>query len=123
LERTRRLYQRHRDSMLEALDRFFPRDSVWSRPAGGLFLWVALPESVSADDVFLEAKKNGVLFSRGSLFFIDGRGHNCMRLGYSMASEAEIERGVRVLGRIIQSSLHKSKRTLYYSARERLPLV
>src|SRR5262249_18676847 len=119
----RRLYQRHCDGMLDALDRFFPKDSAWSRPAGGLFLWVTLPEAVDADEVFLEAKKNGVLFSRGSLFFIDGRGHNCMRLSYSMASEAEIERGVRVLGRIIQSSLQKSKKHFYYSARERLPLV
>lgn len=123
LEKTRRLYHAHRDGMLDALDRYFPKGSVWNRPAGGLFLWVSLPETVNSDDVFLEAKKAGVLFSRGSLFFIDGRGHNCMRLSYSMASEAEIERGVRVLGRIIHSSLQKSKKPFYYSAKERLPLV
>src|SRR5262249_45552962 len=105
------------------LARYFPKDSAWSRPAGGLFLWASLPEPANTDDIFLEAKRQGVLFSRGSLFFIDGRGQRDMRLSYSMPGEAEIDRGLRLLGRIIQSYLQRSKTKFYFSARESLPLV
>ncbi|MBI1747372.1 MAG: PLP-dependent aminotransferase family protein [Acidobacteria bacterium] len=123
LEKTRRLYQRRCDRMLDALARYFPKGSVWNRPTGGMFIWVWLPESVNSDAVFLEAKKLGVLFSRGNLFFIDGRGQNQMRLSFTTATEAEIEKGVRILGRIIQAFLKKSKQPRYFSTGESLPLV
>jgi DNA-binding transcriptional MocR family regulator len=102
LSRVRPAYRERRDCMLRALEQHFPENARWTRPVGGLFVWVTLPECFDGDDLFVAASQNGVLYSRGELFHSDGSGRNELRLTYSAASTSEIESGVATLGALIR---------------------
>ncbi|OGS33727.1 MAG: aminotransferase, partial [Elusimicrobia bacterium RIFOXYA2_FULL_69_6] len=77
------LYRARKDAMLEALERYMPEGVTWTRPEGGLFLWVRLPEHMNADELFFEAIKENVAYVIGSAFHCDGGGQNTMRLNFS----------------------------------------
>jgi DNA-binding transcriptional MocR family regulator len=75
---------------------------TWTRPGGGLFVWVRLPEAVDAARLLDRAvEEAGIAFVPGAAFFHDGRGRNTLRLSYSLPSEAEIEDGIARLARLI----------------------
>jgi 2-aminoadipate transaminase len=105
VRRIRDVYGRHRDVMLQALERTFPRESGvrWTKPQGGLFLWITLPESLDASVLLQEAIREKVAFVPGVCFHPDGSGHNTMRLNFSNASEAMINEGIARLGRVINA--------------------
>jgi DNA-binding transcriptional MocR family regulator len=100
--RTRHHYRSRRDWLLAALQQHMPPGVNWTCPQGGLFVWVTLPEGVDAG-VLLQRSLNeaGVAFVPGSAFFHDRRGRNTLRLSYSLPSEAEIDRGIARLARLI----------------------
>ena len=102
LARVRPAYRRHRDCMVRALEQHFPPQANWTRPTGGLFLWVTLPASFDGNELFVAARRSGVLYSRGELFHSEGSGRNQFRLTYSAASLPEIESGVATLGALIR---------------------
>jgi len=95
-------YRGRRDAMFEALSRHFPKEAVFVRPTGGLFVWVTLPAGFDGNGLFAAARRRGVLYSRGDLFHGDGSGHNNLRLTYSAADLTEINDGVAVLGDLIR---------------------
>jgi len=99
------VYKRQRDAMLAAIEQHFPQEVCFTRPAGGMFLWVTLPERVSASELFEHAVREKVAFVPGTPFFTDGSGVNNMRLNFSNADENTIEEGVRRLGQIIKTLL------------------
>ena len=102
VKKIRRVYRERRNVMLEALDEFFPHEATWTRPAGGLFLWVTLPEGIDCQRLFQEALKENVAFVPGDCFFADshnGRGH--MRLNFSNAQPEQIREGIERLGRVV----------------------
>lgn len=101
LRRVRETYRERRDGMLAALRRAFPSPVAWTRPRGGLFVWVTLPDRVDGDELFAAATREGVTFSRGSLFHLDGRGRNTLRLAYAAVDPERIERGLDVLGGLL----------------------
>ena len=76
-----------------------PEGVTWTRPNGGLFIWVRLPEGIDARALLERSvSEAGVAFVPGAAFFFDGRGRNTMRLSYSLPSEAQIERRHRAAG-------------------------
>lgn len=95
------LYRRRRDAMLAALERHMPAGVSWTRPQGGLFVWVRLPEGHDAAALLERAVAAGVAFVPGGAFHFDGHGRNTMRLSFSVASEAEIETGIARLAGLI----------------------
>ncbi len=105
LARVRPAYRERRDIMLAALGARFPGGVSWTRPQGGLFLWVTLPEGVDGNDLFVAARDRNVLFSRGGLFHSDGSGQGSLRLTYASVAPARIEAGVAVLGSLIRERL------------------
>ncbi|MCD5408867.1 PLP-dependent aminotransferase family protein [Candidatus Bipolaricaulota bacterium] len=100
-------YRVKRDAMLEALERYMPKEEgvSWTKPEGGLFLWVRLPEAVDAERMLRRALEHQVAFVIGTPFFVDGSGRNTMRLCFSKASLEEIEEGIRRLGRVVEEEL------------------
>jgi 2-aminoadipate transaminase len=98
----RTVYRERRDAMLEALARYFPAGVHWTRPQGGLFLWVILPEHVDAAEVFTAAIQEKVAFVPGAPFHPDGSGHNTMRLNFSYMGPEKIEEGIKRLGRVLE---------------------
>jgi 2-aminoadipate transaminase len=98
LERVRELIGARRDAMLDALDEDFPEGVRWSRPDGGYFLWLDLPEGVDAGDVLARSEEAGVTFVAGTDF---GGPSNSARLAYSFVSPDEIREGVRRLAALL----------------------
>jgi 2-aminoadipate transaminase len=99
------LYKAQRDAMVSAIERYFPEGVQYTKPEGGMFLWVTLPEGVSSPDLFDLALKQKVAFVPGQAFFVDGSGQNTLRLNYSNSDEAQIEEGVRRLAGAIDELL------------------
>jgi len=98
-------YRPKAKAMLDAMDRHFPEGVWWSRPRGGMFLWVRLPERVDTKEMFVEAIENRVAYIVGQPFHCDGSGTNTMRLNYSFPSVEQIETGIESLGKVIRSRL------------------
>lgn len=97
IAKVRELYGRQRNAMVEAIRRYFPTDAKSSEPDGGMFLWVRLPEGVSAMALFNAAIARKVAFVPGSAFFVEPDDRH-LRLNFSNSDEAQIEEGMRRLG-------------------------
>jgi 2-aminoadipate transaminase len=107
LARIKSLYKGKKDAMLAALERYMPAGEglSWTKPEGGLFLWLRLPEYINADEMFYEALKENVAYIVGSAFHCDHSGQNTMRLNFSYPPEAQIEEGIKRLARVVKSHL------------------
>jgi 2-aminoadipate transaminase len=104
LERISAELRRRRDAMLAALEREMPEEASWSEPEGGYFLWLDLPETISAPELLDRATAEGVTFVPGGEFYIGSGGEHALRLAYSFASVAEIEEGVGRLARLVREA-------------------
>jgi len=107
IRRIRETYRRRRDAMLEALARYMPNVQV-TRPDGGLFLWVTLPENVDALELLAQARTYQVAFVPGTPFFVDGSGRNTLRLSFATADPPTIQEGVRRLATLIADQLRQA---------------
>ena len=103
----KRLYKEKRDAMLDAMERYFPKEAKWNIPQGGLFIWVRLPYSINTKDMFPRAVANNVAYVVGQAFYPDGSGLNTMRLNFSHSTNEQIEEGIKRLGMVINDQLHK----------------
>ena len=95
------IHRGRRDAMLDALAEFFPRQAEWTRPAGGLFVWVTLPEFIDTTDLLARALRDNVAFVPGEAAYLDGRGRSSMRLNFSGPNEDTIREGVRRIGEVV----------------------
>lgn len=100
LPRLQAAYRQRRDVMLAALARHFPAGVTWTQPDGGLFLMVTLPAHLNAADVLQAAIAHKVAFVPGEDFHLTG-GQNTFRLNFSNAQPDRIERGIEVLGQVL----------------------
>ncbi|MDQ7819954.1 MAG: PLP-dependent aminotransferase family protein [Armatimonadota bacterium] len=99
-------YRRKRDAMLHALAARMPPGVRWTRPAGGLFVWVQLPEGVDTEALLPAAiTDEGVAYVAGSGFHVDGGGRTAMRLNFSFPSEDQIREGIERLARVVRRHL------------------
>jgi 2-aminoadipate transaminase len=111
VRKVRKLYRARRDLMLECMERHFPPGTQWTRPQGGLFLWVRLPESIDTQELLATAVKEKVAFVPGHAFYPPGSedGRCCMRLNFSNATLEMIELGIERLGRAIRRQMAEGK--------------
>jgi len=99
--------------MLEALAHYSPSGVSWTRPEGGLFLWVTLPKGLDANELFEEALKENVAFVPGDSFFApngqtqEGRRH--LRLNFSNARPEQIREGIRRLSVAVKMYLDQRR--------------
>jgi 2-aminoadipate transaminase len=110
VKRIRDTYKERCAMMLSAMDRYFPAGVRWTRPQGGLFLWVILPEGTDCMELLKAAIEKKVAFIPGTAFYPDGKsGHNTFRLTFATASPEMIEEGIRRLGKAIEGQLANSQ--------------
>jgi DNA-binding transcriptional MocR family regulator len=109
LQEVRILYRERRDAMFKALDTYLP-SCGYTRPRGGLSIWVTLPEDIDEYDFCREATLRGVGVARGQAFFAQPQPHGHMRLCFGSHAPDQIEQGVRVLGELLQD--YRRHRTL-----------
>jgi 2-aminoadipate transaminase len=105
LERVRRVYRDKAKAMLEALEQEMPKEVAFTRPKGGMFVWMELPQGLSAEALFHKALEEKVAFVPGGPFFALGGGENTLRLSYATMDQAAIAEGVRRLGRALRALL------------------
>jgi DNA-binding transcriptional MocR family regulator len=102
----RRTYRARRDAMLGALADSFPAACRWTRPEGGMFIWVTLPEQLDAEFLLRRSiAEEKIAFVPGASFHADGTGHNTLRLNFSLNSEAVAVAGIHRLGGVLHRAL------------------
>lgn len=102
IAKIRELYQKQAQAMMDAMDRYFPSAVEYTKPEGGMFLWVTLPEGVSAMSLFPKALERKVAFVPGDPFYTDRKNVGTMRLNYTNADCETIEEGIRRLGDLLK---------------------
>jgi 2-aminoadipate transaminase len=106
----RRVYKERRDVMLAAMDDYFPKNVGYTRPNGGLFLWVTLPEGMDCDRLFKAAVDQNVAFVPGYSFYPDeADGYRNFRLNFSASNPEQIREGIRRLSVAIKLQMDEKK--------------
>jgi 2-aminoadipate transaminase len=105
LARMRTVYRERRDAMIRALEREMPKGVRFSRPAGGLFVWVELPPHLDARELLRRSLERNVAFVPGGGFYPKGNKENTLRLSYSIMPVARIEEGIRRLGLAVKEMM------------------
>lgn len=101
--RIRSVYQHRRDRMLAALDREMPAGVTWTRPEGGMFIWLTLPEAVDGAELLARAiAQERVAFVPGGAFYADGSNRNTLRLSFSCAGDDQIDQGIARIGKLLR---------------------
>jgi 2-aminoadipate transaminase len=102
------LYRSRRDVMVDMLERTMPASVSFTRPAGGLFLWLELPEGMDALELLSICLQQKVAFIPGASFFPNGGGKNTLRLNYSNMTEEKIREGIKRLAAVIRSQIKET---------------
>ena len=105
IEVMRMVYREKRDAMLEALEEYMPEGVEWTKPIGGFFVFAWLPEKIDTRRMLRKAVERGVAYVPGYAFYVDGGGHNTMRLNYSFPTVEEIREGVKRLAEVVREEL------------------
>jgi 2-aminoadipate transaminase len=103
----REVYGRQLKAMLAAIENYFPEEVAYTRPEGGMFLWVTLPENTSSRKLLELAIKDKVVFVPGDPFYVDKPETNTLRLNFSCVDEATATDGITRLGKAIERLLNK----------------
>jgi 2-aminoadipate transaminase len=105
LEEIRKVHGLRCQTMLRALQEHLSGVARWSRPEGGVFVWVSLPEAVDTTEMFHRAIERQVAYIPGGVFSVSGSTRNALRLNFSNVKPAAIEEGVARLAEVIRGSL------------------
>lgn len=101
IAKIREIYRHKAGLMISALEKYMPKEVSFTRPEGGIFLWCSLPENVSLAEFVKRAVEKNVFVVPGTAFTADTEEEShSFRLNYSMPSDEEIEKGIRILGEI-----------------------
>jgi 2-aminoadipate transaminase len=101
----RELYRERRDATLTALSAMMPASCHWTRPAGGFYVWLGLPEGIHAKAMLPRAISSRVAYVPGTGFYADGSGGGFARLCYSFPDPDRITEGVRRLASVIENEM------------------
>ena len=102
IQTLRKVYKERRDAMLQAFEDFMPEGTTWTRPQGGLFLWLTLPEGCNTLELFPIAIEEKVAYVPGASFYPKGGPSNTMRLNFSACNPETIRVGVERLSRMVK---------------------
>lgn len=105
LQKSIALYRGKRDLLLRLLDENMPKGVTWTRPDGGLFLFLTLPQGFDAVKFYDRALDAGVAYVAGEFFHTDRGGHNTMRLNFSFMTPERITEGIKLLGSLLNDEV------------------
>jgi 2-aminoadipate transaminase len=104
IAKVREYYRQQRNLMIDAIEKNFPEDVAFTRPSGGMFLWVALPKECNTLELLKDAVNRGVAYVPGEPFYANGGGLNTLRLSYSIATAEQVEKGMASLGELLREN-------------------
>lgn len=102
IPKIRELYKTRCQFMLAQLDKYMPKTARWTKPEGGMFIWVELPEHINSTELLAKAVKSNVAFVPGETFFATNPKKNCLRLAFVTVPEERIEKGIKILADLIK---------------------
>jgi Transcriptional regulators containing a DNA-binding HTH domain and an aminotransferase domain (MocR family) and their eukaryotic orthologs len=102
IAKIRKVYKLRRDMTVKTMEQEFPEGVSFTRPQGGLFAWVELPEGINARDVLVRSLEKNVAFVPGGSFFPNGGRENTMRINFSNMPEDRIVKGLKCLGEVLR---------------------
>lgn len=106
IEKIKTMYKRKKDIMMTAMDEHFPDSVTWTKPEGGMFTWVTMPEHVDSKLLLMRAlKEDNVAFVIGQAFYPDGSGKNHMRLNFSHSDDERLVEGIARLGKALKKEI------------------
>ena len=101
----RTLYGQQCQAMLAAMDQHFPAGVHWTRPEGGMFIWVTLPKHIDAMQLLDVALASNVAFVPGAPFYANAPETNTLRLSFVTVPPARIAEGIAILGRLLAARM------------------
>ncbi len=101
-----KMYKSRQEAMFSALKKYFPKSFSWTKPEGGMFVWVTGPEKFDSLALYWKAVENHVAYVPGTYFFTkQGIGKNTMRLNFTNADEKVIDKAVKKIADVIKKNL------------------
>lgn len=97
LQRIRTKYAEQAFCMVDALRRHLPDEVKLTEPSGGMFIWLTLPEGLHSDELIQRTMERGVIFVPGNSFYTKGQGSRNIRLNFTNAEPADMEKGVKIM--------------------------
>lgn len=107
-----RMEYKERKDMLEAsLKKYMPKEITWNSPKGGFYIWLKLPKDIKSTDIFRKSVENGVAFVNGKTFDPASKKDDRLRLAFSNMPKEDIEKGVKILAKVVQEVFNESRLT------------
>ena len=103
IQKIRTAYKNQCDCMIDQIGKTFPESVTCTRPRGGMFVWITLPDGCSSMKVFENALKEKVAVLPGMPFYVDGGGANKVRLNFSNSTEEKIMTGIGRLANVVRA--------------------
>jgi 2-aminoadipate transaminase len=123
LERTRKAYSGRLAAIEQALDRHMPSGTKWTRPEGGMCVWVELPPGFDSNEMSIHTRERGVVFAPGRYFYFQNPQANTLRLGFAGVAERDIARGIATLADVLRVEMRKRQRGARRAEVPRVALV
>jgi DNA-binding transcriptional MocR family regulator len=123
LAKMRKVYLSRLEAIEQALLRQMPEETSWTRPEGGMSLWLTLPAGFDAAEFLIHARERGVLFIPGRYFYSQHPQPNTLRLGFASVDEKQIARGIEILGDTLKQELRKRHRGARPESPGRIALI
>jgi 2-aminoadipate transaminase len=119
----RKVYASRLTALDEALRKHMPAETRWTRPEGGMCLWLELPPGFDASELLIHVKERAVLFAPGRYFYVQNPLPNTLRLGFAGLDEKQIARGVMTMADLLKVEMRKRQRGVRRAERSRVALV
>lgn len=110
IAKMRKEYAKRLAVMETALARHMPEGTTWTRPSGGMCLWVELPPGFDTSELLIHIRERGVLFAPGRYFYLQNPQPNTLRLSFTNVDEKRISRGIATLGELLRQEMRKRQR-------------
>ena len=105
IKKMRLIYKRRKDTMANAIRKYFPAEITWTEPKGGFYIWLKLPPKLDIMSVLKTSIEKGTVFVIGKTFDPEGKDNSHFRLAYSHTPEDKIEKGIHILGDCLKEAL------------------
>jgi 2-aminoadipate transaminase len=103
------VYKKRRDVTVKCIEKYFPDNIKFTRPEGGLFTWIELPEGIPAREILEGCLEKRIAFVPGGSFFPNEHKENTFRINYSNMPEDRIEKGLKIIGEVVKEYISKNK--------------
>jgi 2-aminoadipate transaminase len=123
LARMKKVYRGRLEALEAALEKNMPEETTWSRPEGGMSIWVTIPAGLDAGELLIHVRERGVHFVPGRYFYYQNPQPNTLRLGFAGLDEKRITRGVQTLADLLKIELRKRQRGARSESVSRVALI